>query len=172
MKARFRATSSSSPGAGRRLTSTATALRDVEAALPVEEDTIFRIYSMTKPITSVAVLTLYERSQLHLDDPASEYIPGFKELEVFESGDERSWQTIPAEREMTIRDLLTHTSGLTYGHMQAHPVDAMYRQCKFFEDAEMTLADFVARVERAAPALFAGDALELQRRHRCIGIYH
>lgn len=129
-------------------------LRDVEAALPVEEDTIFRIYSMTKPITSVAVLTLYERSQLHLDDLASEYIPGFKELEVFESGDEHSWQTIPAEREMTIRDLLTHTAGLTYGHMRAHPIDALYRRRKFFEDAEMTLADFVAGLSEL-PLLFS-----------------
>ena len=129
-------------------------LRDVEAALPVEEDTIFRIYSMTKPITSVAVLTLYERSLLQLDDPASEYIPAFKELEVFESGDEQRWRTAPAEREMTIGDLLTHTSGLTYGHMQAHPVDAMYRQRKFFEDAEMTLADFAAGLSEL-PLLFS-----------------
>lgn len=129
-------------------------LRDVEAALPVEEDTIFRIYSMSKPITSVAALTLYERSLLHLDDPASEYIPGFGELEVFESGNEKSWRTIPAEREMSIRDLLTHTSGLTYGHMQAHPVDAMYRQRRFFEDAEMTLEDFTAGLGEL-PLLFS-----------------
>ena len=129
-------------------------LRDVGAALPVQEDTIFRIYSMTKPITSVAVLTLYERSLLHFDDPASEYIPGFRELEVFESGDEQSWRTVPAEREMTIRDLLTHTSGLTYGHMQAHPIDAMYRQRKFFEDAEMTLEDFADSLSEL-PLLFS-----------------
>ena len=129
-------------------------LRDVEAALPVEEDTIFRIYSMTKPITSVAVLTLYERSLLHLDDPASEYIPGFGELEIYASGDEHSWRTAPAEREMSIRDLLTHTSGLTYGHMHAHPVDAMYRQRRFFEDAEMTLEDFAAGLSEL-PLLFS-----------------
>ena len=129
-------------------------LRDVGAALPVQEDTIFRIYSMTKPITSVAVLTLYERSLLHLDDPASEFVPGFKELDVFESGDEQSWRTVPAEREMTIRDLLTHTSGLTYGHMQAHPIDAMYRQRKFFEDAEMTLEDFADSLSEL-PLLFS-----------------
>ncbi len=129
-------------------------LRDVEAGLPVEEDTIFRIYSMSKPITSVALLTLYERSRLHLDDPASEYIPGFRELEVFESGDEHSWRTVPPEREMTIRDLLTHTSGLTYGHMRAHPIDAMYRQRRFFEGAAMTLADFAAGLSEL-PLLFS-----------------
>ena len=105
-------------------------LRDVEAGFPVEEDTIFRIYSMTKPITSVGVMMLYERGLLQLDDPASEFIPAFKHLEVFESGDAESYLTVPAEREMTIRDLLTHTSGLTYDHMRAHPVDAMYRERK------------------------------------------
>jgi len=81
-------------------------LRDVEARLPVEEDTIFRIYSMTKPITSVGVMMLYERGLLQLDDPASEFIPAFKQLEVFESGDAEGYQTVPAEREVTIRDLL------------------------------------------------------------------
>ncbi len=105
-------------------------LRDVEAGLPVEEDTIFRIYSMTKPITSVGVMILYERGLFGLDDPASDFIPAFKHLEVFESGDVESYLTVPAEREMTIRDLLTHTAGFTYGHMYSHPVDAMYRERK------------------------------------------
>ena len=100
-------------------------LRDVEAGLPVEEDTIFRIYSMTKPITSVGVMILYERGLFGLDDPASDFIPAFKHLEVFESGDVESYLTVPAERELTIRDLLTHTAGFTYGHMYSHPVDAM-----------------------------------------------
>ena len=118
-------------------------LRDVEAGRPIERDTIFRIYSMTKPITSVAALMLFERGLLQLDDPVSEFIPAFKQLEVFESGDAESYRTVPAEREMTIRDLLTHTAGLTYGFMHAHPIDAMYRQRRFFDDAAMTLGDFV-----------------------------
>ena len=113
-------------------------LRDVEAGLPVEEDTVFRIYSMTKPITSVGVMMLYERGLLQLDDPVSEFIAGFKQLEVFESGDAESYLTVPAEREMTIRDLLTHTSGLTYDHMHAHPVDAMYRDRDFFTGENMS----------------------------------
>ncbi|MCY4071486.1 MAG: serine hydrolase [Chloroflexi bacterium] len=117
-------------------------LRDVEAGLPVEGDTIFRIYSMTKPITSVGVMMLYERGLLQLDDPVSEFISGFKQLEVFDSGDAQSYQTIPAEREMTIRDLLTHTSGLTYGHMYAHPIDAMYRDRDFFGE-NMSLSDMI-----------------------------
>ena len=128
-------------------------LRDVESRRPVEEDTIFRIYSMTKPITSVAVMMLYERGLLQLDDPASEYIPGFERLEVFESGDAEGYLTVPAEREMTIRDLLTHTSGLTYGHLHAHPVDAMYRARDLLGDG-MTLEDFVGRLSEL-PLLFS-----------------
>jgi len=127
--------------------------RDVEACLPVEEDSIFRIYSMTKPITSVGLLMLYERGLLQLDDPASEYIPGFERLEVFESGDAESYLTVPAEREMTIRDLLTHTSGLTYGHMYAHPVDAMYRERDLL-GKDMSLAEFVDHLKEL-PLLFS-----------------
>ena len=127
--------------------------RDVEASRPVEEDTIFRIYSMTKPITSVAVMRLYERGLLQLDDPASAYIPGFERLEVFESGDAEGCLTVPAEREMTIRDLLTHTSGLTYGHMHAHPVDAMYRARDLLGN-DMSLGDFVGHLSEL-PLLFS-----------------
>ena len=116
---------------------------------------------MTKPITSVAVLMLYERGLLHLDDPASEFIPSFKQLEVFESGDAENYRTIPADREITVRDLLTHTSGLTYGHTHAHPIDAMYRARNFFDDPDMSIGRFRRQPERAAPAVFAGRALAL-----------
>ncbi len=102
-------------------------LRDVEAQAPVKEDTIFRIYSMSKPITSVAAMSLYERGVFQLDNPVSAFIPELKGLEVFQAGDRDHYRTVPAEREMTIRDLLTHTAGLTYGFMNIHPVDAMYR---------------------------------------------
>ena len=101
--------------------------RDVEARAPVEDDTIFRIYSMTKPITSVALMSLYERGVFQLDSPVSAFIPAFQQLEVFESGDRDHYRSVPTEREMRVSDLLTHTSGLTYGFMNLHPVDAMYR---------------------------------------------
>ena len=127
--------------------------RDVEAALPIEEDTIFRIYSMTKPITSVAVMMLYERGLLQLDDPASEFIPGFKHLEVFESGDAVSYQTVPAEREMTIRDLLTHTAGFTYGHMHQHPLDAIYRDRDIVGE-DKSLGDMIGHLSEL-PLLFS-----------------
>lgn len=96
---------------------------DIEADKDVHEDTIFRIYSMTKPITSVALMMLYEDGHFQLDDPVHRFIPGFRNLKVYDNG-----KSVPAERAMTIRDLLTHTSGLTYGFLNQTPVDAMYRE--------------------------------------------
>ena len=95
---------------------------DIEADKDMTEDTIFRIYSMTKPVTSTALMMLFEDGNFQLDDPVSRFIPAFKDLQVYgESGNK------PVEREMTIRDLLTHTSGLTYSHVQSNRVDEMYR---------------------------------------------
>ncbi|XOV90399.1 MAG: serine hydrolase domain-containing protein [Pseudomonadota bacterium] len=105
---------------------------DVEADKDMEEDTIFRIYSMSKPVTSVALMMLYEDGRFQLDCPVSRYIPGFANLKVHtDSG------LVQPEREMTIRDLLTHTSGLTYGFMQASPVDALYREHKVEQSADL-----------------------------------
>ncbi len=105
---------------------------DVEADKAMDEDTIFRIYSMTKPVTSVALMMLYEDGRFQLDRPVSHYIPGFRDLRVHsDSG------LIATEREMTIRDLLTHTSGLTYGFMHATPVDAMYREQGVEQSADL-----------------------------------
>jgi CubicO group peptidase (beta-lactamase class C family) len=101
--------------------------RDVENAQPLTDDTIFRIYSMTKPIVSVALMQLYEQGAFRLDDPVSRFIPSFADLRVWRDGTPFKFRTNPATREMTIRDLLTHTSGLTYGFTANHPVDALYR---------------------------------------------
>ena len=101
---------------------------DVERELPIWRDTIFRIYSMTKPITSVALMMLYEEGRFQLDDPVSKYIPSWADLEVFGEGDEERFTTVAPERPMTVKDLLSHTSGLTYGFMNSHPVDALYRR--------------------------------------------
>ena len=130
-------------------------LRDVEANAPIEEDTIFRIYSMSKPITSVAVMSLYERGLFQLDNPVSAFIPEFKDLAVFQAGDRDHYRTRPAEREITIRDLLTHTSGLTYGFMNMHPVDAMYRaQGVEGSSSKGTLRDMVEKLGQL-PLLFS-----------------
>src|SRR5262249_10469198 len=88
---------------------------DREGNKPMRNDAIFRICSMTKPITSTAVMMLYEEGKFLLEDPVSKYLPEFKNPKVFVPGtDGHAGYAIPAEREITIRDLLTHTSGLTY----------------------------------------------------------
>jgi len=105
--------------------------RDLERDLPVESDTIYRFYSMTKPITSIAAMQLYERGLLQLKDPISNWIPAFANSRVFVGGDASNPETREAEREITVHDLLTHTSGLTYHFHMAHAVDEMYRNAGF-----------------------------------------
>jgi CubicO group peptidase (beta-lactamase class C family) len=100
---------------------------DVERGKPVRPDTIFRIYSMTKPLTSTAIMMLYEEGRFQLDDPISRFVPAFKNQRVSVGGSRGKMETVPAERDITFRDLLSHTSGLTYGMMEANPVDAFYR---------------------------------------------
>jgi len=101
--------------------------RDVEAGAPVEVDTLFRIYSMTKPITSVAAMMLYEEGAFELKDPVAAFIPSFADTKVFRSGSAVNPVLEPQTEPMRIWHLLTHTSGLTYGFHHATPVDAMYR---------------------------------------------
>ena len=105
-----------------------TGLRDVENNKKIEKDTIFRIYSMTKPITSVALMQLFEQGLFQLADPVSKFLPEFKKPKVFLSGSYPHFMTSPAEREITIRDLLTHTAGLTYGFHYRTNVDHAYRK--------------------------------------------
>jgi Beta-lactamase class C and other penicillin binding proteins len=101
--------------------------RDVEAGLPVERDTRWRIYSMTKPITSVAAMMLYEEGAFELSDPIAKWLPEFAETRVYVAGSALKPVTQPQVEPIRVRHLLTHTSGLTYGFHHAHPVDAMYR---------------------------------------------
>ncbi len=104
-------------------------MQDVATAKPIEFDTIFRIYSMTKPITSIAVMMLYEEGHFQLDSPVSEFIPAFKDMKVYANhGD----AIVDAEREMTVKHLLTHTSGLIYGGDWVHPINDRYREANFF----------------------------------------
>ena len=105
--------------------------RDMEADLPIEEDTLFRIYSMTKPVTSVAAMMLYEEGLLELRTPISEFIPSFKDMRVYTKGSALNPGTEPAVEPIRVWHLLTHTAGLTYGFHNAHAVDAMYRQRGF-----------------------------------------
>jgi CubicO group peptidase (beta-lactamase class C family) len=103
---------------------------DLERKTPVRDDTIFRIYSMTKPITSVAFMMLFEEGRIALDEPVHKYIPEWKNLGVFQAGTAPAFLTKPPSRPMLIVDLLRHTSGLTYGFQQRSNVDAAYREMK------------------------------------------
>jgi CubicO group peptidase (beta-lactamase class C family) len=117
--------------AGRVVHVSAYGHRDVEAKLPVELDTVFRIYSMTKPVTSVAAMMLYEEGAFELKDPVSRFIPSFADVRVYRQGSSLKPVTEPVTEPVRIWHLLTHTSGLTYGFHYAHPVDAMYRAAGF-----------------------------------------
>jgi CubicO group peptidase (beta-lactamase class C family) len=105
--------------------------RDMEADLPVEHDTLFLLASMTKPVTSVAAMMLYEQGAFDLKDPVSRFIPSFADARVWRSGSTINPVTEPIAEPVRIWHLLTHTAGLTYGFHYAHPVDAMYRQAGF-----------------------------------------
>lgn len=98
-----------------------------DGGFELDDSAIFRIYSMTKPITSVAIMQLYEKSLIKLTDPITKFIPAFKNVKVFEDGTASEFTTRDPQRMINIHDLLTHQAGLTYDFMLEHPVDAMYR---------------------------------------------
>jgi len=121
-------------------------LRDVERQLPMERDTVFRIYSMTKPVTSIAMMQLYEQGRFLLNDPVHKYIPSWRNLQVYKSGSYPDFVTEPPATAMTIRDLLAHTSGLTYGFTERTPVDAAYRKLKLDGSSILTMDKLVDRL--------------------------
>ena len=107
-----------------------TGMADIESSKPLGDDSIFRIYSMTKPITSIALMQLYEQGKFLLEDPVEKFLPSFKDPVVLLGGSLLKPETRPAQTVMTIRDLLTHTSGLTYGFHFQNNLDQMYRDQK------------------------------------------
>lgn len=116
-------------------------MMDMEAKKSMKQDTIFRFYSMTKPVTSVAAMMLYEEGKLKLDDPVAKYIPEFKGLKVYVESDMHAEQ----EHQMSIRDLFRHTSGLTYGFFGNTPVDKIYRAKSVF-DWDKPLQDMINKL--------------------------
>ena len=108
---------------------------DKEQSRAFEKDTVVRIYSMTKPITTVAAMTLYEEGCFQLDDPVAKYIPEFEEVKVW-AGEGDISNVVDCESPMLVRHVMSHTSGLTYGFMNTNPVDAVYRDNEMgeFED--------------------------------------
>lgn len=116
---------------------------DIEAKKPMTTESVVRIYSMTKPITSVGVMMLVEQGKLKLDDPVSKYIPALAKPQVYVSGEGDDVQLEPAKREVSVRDLLRHTSGYTYGFFGNSYVDKQYQKAMIlgpFADLEATVA--------------------------------
>lgn len=117
-----------------------TGYRDIATQTPYEKDTIVRIFSMTKPIASVALLMLYEQSLFNLHDPLYEYLPEFKEVTVYEGG-----KLVPAKTPITIQHILTHTSGVTYGNPEGSLVDRLYHKADL-HNKRRTIKDVVKQI--------------------------
>ena len=135
-------------------------LADVERGVPCREDTIFRIYSMTKPITSVALMMLVERGLIALDDPVHKFIPEWKNLGVYVAGTHKvGFQTKPVARPMQVVDLLRHTAGLTYGFQLRTNVDEAYRREKIGEiEKAGTLEGMIQALARLPLEFSPGEA--------------
>ena len=122
-------------------------VRDIEEGSTVLEDGIYRIYSMTKLVTTVAALVLYEKGAFQLDDPVDKFVNEFRDARVFISGRKDSINSVEAETPMTIRQLMNHTSGLTYGAFDPGPVGQLMRSGKIdFGNLQANLGDTVRRL--------------------------
>jgi CubicO group peptidase (beta-lactamase class C family) len=139
-------------------------LQDVEGKVPVTEGTIFRLASMAKPITSVAVMILVDDGKLSVTDPLSKFVPEFKDMKVLvPAKDGKSYETVKAEREITIHDLLTHTAGITYRLMNKPFVAKMYADAGVTDGlSEMsgTIGDNVRKLAKLPLICQPGSAWE------------
>ncbi len=123
-----------------------TGYRDLEAGAPMTNDTLFRIYSMTKPITGVALMMLYEEGKFRLSDPVEMHIPELSDLQVAAGMDENGEMILePANHPLTVRELMAHTGGLTYGIFSASEVDSMYLEADLLNN-DITLKEMVTRL--------------------------
>ena len=121
--------------------------RDIASKLPMERDTLFRIASMTKPITSTAALMLFDEGRFALNDPITRWAPEFSQMRVLRSSTGRLDQTDPAERLITFEDLLTHRSGLSYGDFHSEPIAKAYKEALGGTiDSEVLPDDWIARL--------------------------
>lgn len=133
--------------------------QDPERGLPLREDTVHRIYSMTKPVTSVALMSLVEEGLIALDDPVSKHIPEWADLAVYVAGVDPAFTTRAPERPMQVVDLMRHTSGLTYGFQNRSNVDAAYRKlCIEDVHGERDLEGFIALLSSLPLEFSPGEA--------------
>lgn len=132
--------------------------RDREAGAEMTLDTLFRIYSMTKPITSVAALMLFEEGHYLLDDPIANFLPAFADVQVCVGMDMTGMRLARPERPPTVRDLMRHTAGLSYGWHQDTPVDQAYRDAGIKIHPEYNLAEMVDRLAKLPLVYHPGRA--------------
>ena len=137
--------------------------RDVDANLPMQRDTLFRIASMTKPVTVAAAMSLVDEGKLALGDPIVRWLPEFADMRVLDDPSGPLDRTHPVQRAILVEDLLTHTSGLGYGFSVGGPISRAYVRLPFGHGPDAWLAA-LARVTAGASARRAAD---LQPRHRC-----
>jgi len=134
-------------------------VRDVATGLPMTDDTIFRLYSMSKPITNVAAMMLVDEGRLSLDDPVARYIPSFAETKVgvqkIADNGEKALELVPVRRPITIQDLMTQTSGIVYGFYGDGMVRGLYRDAKIY-DGDFDNAEFAERIARLPLAVQPG----------------
>ena len=114
---------------------------NLETGAPMAKDSLFRIYSMSKPITSVAAMILYEEGKFQLTDPVSKFLPELKGLKVM-----KDTQEVPASSEMTMQQLLSHTAGFSYGMSISDPVDKRYRDDKLLSSKDLN--EFIAKLSK------------------------
>jgi CubicO group peptidase (beta-lactamase class C family) len=151
--------------------------RDREAKQPMATDTIFRIYSMTKPLVSVAAVMLMEEGKLQLTDPVSKFLPEFKDQQVsVPKADGSGYELVKAERAMTVHDLLRHTSGLAYGELTRNPLvkeayakAGMYKTTIDFDAREMTPEEQAAAIGKAPLAQQPGRVWEYSHSSDILG---
>ena len=156
---------------GKTLADVRVGYQDVASKTPLADDSIFRLYSMSKPITSVAIMMLAEQGKLALEDPASRFLPEFADMRVYESGGLDDMKTVPIRRPITIADLLSHSSGIAYHFTGETPVHQYYRRNGVMRDtpvgrlptdgpAAKTLDELVARIGKAPLLRQPGEAFD------------
>jgi CubicO group peptidase (beta-lactamase class C family) len=149
-------------------------LQNTKTGAPMQQDSIFRIYSMTKPIVSVAFMTLVEEGKVFLSDKVSKYLPEFKDLKVgIEEVDPATGkmvlkETVPVERQMTIQDLLRHTSGLTYGVFGKSPIKTLYLKAQSWI-SNQTSAELVTKLSQIPLRSQPGSRWEYSRSTDVLG---
>jgi CubicO group peptidase (beta-lactamase class C family) len=149
---------------GKTVYLTTVGMQDIEAKAPLTAETIFRIASMSKPITSVAIMILADDGKLSISDPVSKFVPEFKEMQVLvPAEDGKSHKTVKANREITIHDLLTHTSGISYGLINKPLISKMYADAGVSDglvETPGTMADNVRKLAKLPLACQPGSAWE------------